>query len=378
VPFEVVAVERDGVSEPFHRADLDNGVRVYIGDSDVDVTPGPHTYRLTYRTAQQLGFFADHDELYWNVTGNGWIFPIDRASATVELPAAVPRQAIRLEGYTGASGATERHLESAVEPTSGALTFHTTAPLDSYEGLTIVARFPKGFIRAASAEEQRRNWLRANPDLLAGAAGLAVVLLYYLGTWLVIGRDPTRGTIIPLFEPPAELDAPGVRYVRGMGYDERCFTAGLVSLAVKRWLRISETDGDFSLVSLTERDAPLLPAERALNNALFAHGGETLELKQKNHGRMRAAIDALRTGLAREYERKLFRSNRRWIFPGLALSAAALLAMAWFTSGPGIVGMAFMLVWLSVWTFACLQLWEQVTRGWRDALRPGVGGFARS
>ena len=28
----------------------------------------------------------DHDELYWNVTGNAWKFPIDVATATVLLP----------------------------------------------------------------------------------------------------------------------------------------------------------------------------------------------------------------------------------------------------------------------------------------------------
>ena len=52
---------------------------------------GEHTYELVYRTDRQMGYFADHDELYWNVTGNGWDFPIDRVTARVELPPAIPR-----------------------------------------------------------------------------------------------------------------------------------------------------------------------------------------------------------------------------------------------------------------------------------------------
>ncbi len=376
VPFEVVAVERDGQPEPYHLEDLDNGVRVYLGDRDSEVAPGPHTYRLTYRTAQQLGFFADHDELYWNVTGNGWIFPIDRATARVELPGDLPRAGLVLEGYTGASGSTERHLTSAIDP-QGNATFATTAPLDSYEGLTIVASFPKGFVREPTDAERRWALLGANLDLVAGVLSLLVVLIYYLVMWVMIGRDPSRGTIIPLFEPPAAIDAPGVRYVRGMGYDERCFTAALVSMAVKGWLHITETDGDFTLVSHPNRATPLSGPEKRLNTALFGHGGEELELKQKNHGRMRAGIKALRDGLSAEYERKLFNTNRSWIIPGLVGSALALLVMAWFARGAGFVAMVFLLIWLTVWSFACLQLLEVVLRGWRDALRPGPGVLTR-
>ena len=37
-------------------------------------------------TTRQIGRFDGFDELYWNVTGNGWIFPIDLAEARIRLP----------------------------------------------------------------------------------------------------------------------------------------------------------------------------------------------------------------------------------------------------------------------------------------------------
>ena len=52
----------------------------------VFLKPSRYTYSLTYRTNRQIGFFERFDELYWNVTGNGWRFPIERAAAVVELP----------------------------------------------------------------------------------------------------------------------------------------------------------------------------------------------------------------------------------------------------------------------------------------------------
>jgi len=107
----------------------------------------------------------------------------------------------RARGYTGPAGSTLQALTTEVDRHSGALHFATTRSLDPYEGLTIVASFPKGHVHEPTAEERRAAWLRSNRHLVAGAAGLAVVLLYYLAAWLAVGRDPSRGTIIPLFEP---------------------------------------------------------------------------------------------------------------------------------------------------------------------------------
>src|SRR3954462_385208 len=66
VPFEVLRVTRNGDSERYALERLDNGTRLRIGDADVQLRPGRHTYEIRYRTARQVGFFDDHDELYWN------------------------------------------------------------------------------------------------------------------------------------------------------------------------------------------------------------------------------------------------------------------------------------------------------------------------
>ena len=75
VGFEIVEIRRDGQLEPYHTEKAANGVKIYIGQKDVLLQPGKHTYTITYQTTRQLGFFKDYDELYWNVTGNGWTFP---------------------------------------------------------------------------------------------------------------------------------------------------------------------------------------------------------------------------------------------------------------------------------------------------------------
>lgn len=111
VGFQVLSVQRDGNAEGYHQEDLDNGVRTYLGKSNVYLPRGEYTYTISYPTTNQLGFFADFDELYWNVTGNGWDFAIDKASALVRLPHYVAGADLRIAAYTGYQGSQGRDYQ---------------------------------------------------------------------------------------------------------------------------------------------------------------------------------------------------------------------------------------------------------------------------
>ena len=84
-------MQRDNRSEAFHTTDRSNGIRVYIGASNVYLPNGFYDYQIRYRSSRQLVFFDDFDELYWNVTGTAWAFPIRLASARVILPGAASK-----------------------------------------------------------------------------------------------------------------------------------------------------------------------------------------------------------------------------------------------------------------------------------------------
>lgn len=87
VGFEMVSVVRNGQREDYHTKSISNGIRIYFGNKNRLVNTGEHTYVLTYRTSRQLGFFEKHDELYWNVTGNGWDFASSRPALRFVCPA---------------------------------------------------------------------------------------------------------------------------------------------------------------------------------------------------------------------------------------------------------------------------------------------------
>ncbi len=325
VGFEVVSVQRDGADEPWKTERLGNGVRIYAGDADTIVPPGEHVYVFRYRTTRQIGFFADHDELYWNATGNGWVFPIDVAEARIRLPRPVPfgQRAV----YTGPQGSTDSNAE-VVSERPGEIVFRTTAPLAPEEGLTVAPAWEKGVVAPPPPPTAAKRWLQDNGPPAAGLLGLLGLLAYYFHAWRSAGRDPKPGTIVPLFSPPDGLSAAAMRYITRMGADSRAFAAALVQLGVGGHVRLSEEDGgwfgrDKTTIERTAGRAPAPPPEAAMMVRLFA-GGNSILMEQKNHATFSGAKSVLEKELKKLYEGRLFVRNQVWAVRGLALMVAAL------------------------------------------------------
>src|SRR5262249_16416133 len=174
VNFDIVSLTRDGNDEPYHTEDLRNGVRVYFGSSSYMLPDGVHTYRFTYRTNRQLGFFKDHDELYWSVTGLGWQFPIDVVTATVVLPEKAKNSVMELDGYTGYKGEKNKDF-TVIRDSQGNPVFRAEGILPQ-QGLSIVVTWPKGLVQAPTAQQKRDWFLTDHRAPLIGAAGLFLVL----------------------------------------------------------------------------------------------------------------------------------------------------------------------------------------------------------
>jgi len=353
IGFALQSVKRDGVDEPYRIEQRSNGVAIYIGRKDVFLKTGQYTYEIGYRVEGELGLFADHDELYWNVTGNGWEFPIDAASAQVTLPTGVPHENLRLEAYTGAQGAKGQAYEARLD--GGIANFVSTTALGSREGLTIVVMWPKGFVTpppaavapaAVSAAPvpsvERAPYVPPSGyrPLLWGAGGLALLFAYYLLIWRLVGRDPEAGVVIPRYRPPQGESPASMRYLRLMAYDDRCLAAAVLSLAIKGYLTIEHGRAGFfsrGTYTLQQRDGsttPLSPDEKALLRKLFAGWG-SLQLTNTNHKLVSAAKRAHRRALKMQYLGRFFRINGGWHFIGVALSAFVAVAATFAQSAHG-------------------------------------------
>ena len=330
VGFEVVDVLRDGRPEPWFTERRGNGVRVNTGNDDLLPVPATHRYTLRYRTTRQLGFFEDHDELYWNAIGTGWAFPIEGGSVEVSLPQPVPLAALTAEGWTGPQGTRGQGFRTAT-PAPGVATWWLTSPLQPGEGLTILLSFPKGVVAAPDAA-QRARWLLAdNGALLVALLGLLVVAGYCALRWHQVGRDPPAGTVIVRYEPPEGITPAGLRYIRRMAYDTRCFSADILSLAVAGALRIERDKGLLSdHWRLDTSGSPPHGDAAVLADTLFADA-PTVELDKASAPLLQAATSAHQKGLERRFQGTMFQNNS-------GSSGVALLLMLLFCAIAIVIG----------------------------------------
>jgi uncharacterized membrane protein YgcG len=324
VGFHLVSVTRNGATENSVVERIDSGMRVRIGSADRIIPRGQHTYVISYRTTRQIGFFADYDELYWNATGNSWVFPIEMAEARITLPEKVPFRQTAI--YTGPRGGKGKDA-AIVEQQPGRIVFRTTRPLPARSGLTVAAAWQKGLIEPPSSSRRAQYWLEDNRALVISALGLALILAFYALAWMRVGRDPPIGTIIPLFAPPDGMSPAAARYVDRMSFDNHCFTAAIISCGVKGHLRIVEED---SKSTLEKRDggAPLAPEEQTLMGRLSA-GNNIVLLDQANHVPLGRAKTSLDENLTKTYLGKLFANNFAWSMTGLVLVVILAVAVIW-------------------------------------------------
>ena len=357
VGFDVVSVERDGLEENFSLESISNGKRIKIGNADVFLENGDHTYKITYHTTRQIGFFPDFDELYWNVTGNGWTFPIERASTVIRLPdGANVMQSSVYTGFQGANG-----HDAQVNTTSGnRFEASTTRRLEANEGFTVAVSWPKGVVTAPTDADKQRDWIIDNLGYFTLALTLLLVPFYYLFAWFRVGRDPQKGPIVPLFHPPDGMGAAGVRYVYKDGYDDKAFAAAVVGLAVKGRMAISNDDDNYTLSKKANAGPALTRAEAALYNATPA---SALTLKQANHASVINMRSALEAALDEEYDGVMYLKNFKWFALGAVLSAGGLLLSGFLIPGEDSAIAMVAGLFTSVWWVVILGVGYSVVKG---------------
>ena len=363
VDYRPLSLLRNSSREDFHSVNLDNGIRTYFGSRDRFLPNGEHTYVYRYNVNRQLGFFAEYDELYWNVTGFGWAFPIDRATATVRLQFEVEADRLDTIAYTGPMYARGEDYRSRVD-TNGSVLFEATEVLSPVNGLTIVVAWPKGFV-SPPTDLDRLGWLlRDNRDLVVVLGGLFALLAYYIPVWRRFGKDPDEGTIVTRYEPPAGYSPASLRYVQQMYYDNKVMTAAVVNLAVKGYLRIVHEDGVHCLEHRRPgTDAPALaPGEAELHRALFA-GGTRVELDRSNHRSLGRAKAAHSQSLKADYNRKYFSGNGLLnIAPALVAIATAVVAISMRGETPLVI-LLFVLLNFAVLIFFAVIMKRPTLRG---------------
>ncbi len=322
----VVSVSRDDKPEPYFTQDIRDGTRIYVGDADVYLSSGIYRYTIRYTMTRMARYFENHDELYWNATGNFWSFPINKAIARITLPegAVISELAV----YTGRQGETGADASVTLNSDNTA-TFRATRPFAAGEGMSVAALFQKGVLIEPDNAQKTLNFLSDHRKTIFPLLAVLIVLLYYYFAWDAVGRDPKKGVIIPLFRAPKGFSPALVHFIHHMGWKKSgwtAFTAAIISLATRGLVDISTDDKKKTTFKSLEGDDRRLPrGEEVINTYLQSKG--TIKVNKttgpgllKNRGAFLKAIES-------ENRNAYFFNNYLYVGIGFALSFLSIIGL---------------------------------------------------
>lgn len=257
-------------------------ITIKIGSADQLIT-GQHTYRIHYIVRGAMGYFDDHDELYWNATGNEWKVPIQQARAVTTLADDITLAHQDTVCYTGPVGSI--NTQCARTSAGNTASFETETTLLPGEGLTIAVKFPKNII-AYVAPKIKNELPEQLKQILLGALMFLWYVVYPLSLpirWYLYGRDPFVGAPLTAWYDPPKTTAGRFLTPAETGTlvdetaDIKDITATIVHLGQKGYLTIKEKNKKhFSLIKTNKNttDPALAPFEKTLLEGLFADGTE--------------------------------------------------------------------------------------------------------
>jgi uncharacterized membrane protein len=349
-------------------------LKIFAGGTDTE-----RTVRIAYRALNAVRFLKDHDEFYWNVTGNDWKVPIDSASAFVALPSAAASQ-LKAQAFTGAFGSREKAVTSSIDGSN--ITFESPNPLQPRSGLTIDVYIPKGTLKEPSWFTRYVVWfIGGNPGALLPVWAFAVMF----GLWFWKGRDPDPGlSVAPMYEPPKGLTPAEAGTLLADQIEARDITSTLIDLAVRGYLKIVETENKVLFISHKDYVLRLMKPRPEWQN-LAAHelevinnifpevtAEETTLSGLKN--RFYMALPSIRQEIMDSLKAKELYSTDPESAKGLALVGVLVIALPfiWMQmtgmirlgNSPAVLGVGLLLTILTVFLFG-RQLSAKTVRGAR-------------
>ncbi|MEM7569249.1 MAG: DUF2207 domain-containing protein [Pseudomonadota bacterium] len=372
--YEVLEVQRNNLSEGYVVETSGDTLRIRIGRPDVLLTRSVQVYDITYRTGRQVGFYETYDEVYWNVTGNGWSLPILRSQVRLIPPPGTGFDRVR--SYSGpfgsrSTGATRR------DNLDGSVTLTLKQRLNPGDGFTVAGIWPKGFVTPPPRYERALDRISAL-GIWPVAGGYGLLLTYFTTMWWQKGRDPKPGPLVPLYYPPVGLGAAAMRYVRKMAVDNKTLTAAILSMAVKRYLIINEQGpNEYFLERTFRKNIKLTKAERVVADALYKDGPARFDVGRLNHMRLRKAQGDLKDVLKTDYERAYFTLNSGTVILGVLIAIGLLLWLA--IASQNAMPTIFLAGWLGVWGFGTYEAVVRTRTSWlMAAKRANIGAILKA
>lgn len=284
--------EKD-TSYMFSKTTEGENIKLKIGDPNRTIS-GVHTYVISYKVSGAVTYFSDHDELYWNTTGNDWDVTIEKATARIILPEEIKQDELTGKCYVGSLGSSETECE--ITQDKNEIFFERINVLGINEGMSVVVGFPVDIVAHMEPKELISFWDTFLGQITKVLLTLLAIFWYIflpfhiIYKWYKTGRDPqgTVGVITAWFDPPKTTDGkrfltPGeVGTLGDETVDLKDISATIIDLARRGFIKIEERKKkDFYLIRRSHEEGGLLDYEKILINEFFGSENE-IRLKDKH------------------------------------------------------------------------------------------------
>jgi uncharacterized membrane protein len=235
----ITVTNERGIEYSFIKQYSSAGVTLRIGDKYKTVS-GIKTYVISYEVSNALVSFDAYNELYWNITGNGWNIPIDKVTAQVVFENN-ENSVVQASCYKGVSGSTASCLidENHIARVSNLL---------SNEGVTLAIGFDKNYANPISRIGGQIATAAGpvSPYVTLVKIASAIVGALVLGTALFLWykeQDPkTTRPIVAWYEPSQQLDPVVLGTLIDKVTDLRDVVAQIISLAERGYISVTRTE----------------------------------------------------------------------------------------------------------------------------------------
>lgn len=252
----------DQFGEPYQWdvSSQDRDLIIRIGDRD-RMVKGVHTYRIQYTVRRAVNFFGQKPQLYWNLTGNEWPFPVERVKASFYPPPGTSTDGISATCKKGAGTSTE-NIAISVLPTAVIITSENLEPA---EGLILDAYLPSGLVSPPSPLHQVLWQLKA--WAMAFVIPIITFILLLWQWYLTGGRLEQSKTIVPQRSPPKDLTPSEVGTLVHGHFELKDVVSMLFDLACRGHFKIREArKEDYQFLSSRDYEFIKLPNAQKESN----------------------------------------------------------------------------------------------------------------
>ena len=287
---DISVTDTEGKPMPFSTTRESGNLTLKIGDPEQTFS-GSRVYNISYKVDHAILKHKDFDELYWDITGEGWQFPVLTSTVTIRSPFASSGETIC---FVGPVGSVSSNCKIGQE--DNRLTIEALEEVGYGDNFTVAVKLDKNNNLIFPTTTER--WIATATNNLFLALTIVPGLLMFL-VWYKKGRDfrfnspnafnldPGQPNALrPIFEPinipmvyePLKDLTPGEA---GAMLDEKVdnqdVVAEIIDLARKKYLGIEKVEKkgflkfghDFLLTKFKSGPGDLPPQQEYLMEHIF-------------------------------------------------------------------------------------------------------------